>query len=367
MKSQNLSLFESFPALGYKLPHVSLASLPTPVQKLNDIIEGSTNQVYIKRDDLSGEVYGGNKIRKLEFLLGDALKKNYKAVMTAGADGSNHCLATAIYAKKVGLKSISMLRSQLNARYARKNLLLSKYYNVEFHHYKNKHTWTWGIKFQRLLHGLKTGKMPYFIPIGGSSPLGGLGFVNAAFELKEQIDNGEIPEPDYLYVASGTLGTAAGLTIGLKALGLKTKVVSVRVNDVSRINMELMLRYLEDVQNILNSVDDTFPKISYSEDDVFFNHDFFGPRYGEFTPEGMAAVNLLDEKYGIRLDGTYTGKAFAALLHDLSHVHRDKIVLFWNTLNSRDFSDIISKIDYRTLPEPFHIYFESEVQPLDKA
>ena len=133
-----IPLFEHYHLLAHKLPYVSLGEFPTPVQKLNQLgRQLGLDNLFIKRDDLSGKVYGGNKIRKLEFLLGDALRIGAKEVLTFGSAGSNHALATAIYARQLGLKSISMLVPQPNAHYVRRNLLMSYHCGAELHLYSN--------------------------------------------------------------------------------------------------------------------------------------------------------------------------------------------------------------------------------------
>ncbi len=137
----------------------------------------------------------------MEFLLGDALNKGAKAVLTFGFAGSNHALATAVYAQSLGLKCISILLAQPNAQYVRHNLLFSKVYQSEICHF-NKEMAAYiptFIKFFR--NKLKHGKFPYIIDPGGSSPLGTIGYVNAVFELKEQIEGGLMPEPIALRLA----------------------------------------------------------------------------------------------------------------------------------------------------------------------
>ena len=122
-----------------RIPYVSLAELPTPVQKLDALGEEiGLDHLYIKRDDLAGKIYGGNKIRKLDFILGNVLRTKAKEVLTFGFAGSNHALATAIYAQQVGLRSISMLMPQYNADYVRRNLLMSHYCGAELHQHRNK-------------------------------------------------------------------------------------------------------------------------------------------------------------------------------------------------------------------------------------
>ena len=370
-----IPLFEQYPLLREKLAYVQLGEFPTPVQKLERLAaELGISQLYIKRDDLSGKLYGGNKPRKLEFILGSALRSNAKEVMTFGGAGSNHALATAIYARQVGLKSISMLMPQPNAQYVRRNLVMSQCCGAELHlcgtgleSVRNMPLVYAATTYQLLRHRLKKDRLPYFIPPGGSSPLGLVGFVNAALELRGQIASGEMPEPEYIYVACGTMGTAAGLTLGLRAARLGGRVVSVRICGEKYVNTRAMIKLIDKTNSLLCSLDASFPKFEFSETDVDIRHDYAGKRYALFTDEGMEAVSLMRECEGIKLDGTYTGKTLAALRHDAKNGSlRGKAVLFWNTLNSRDFSDDISGLDYHDLPRPFHRYFEEEVQPLDR-
>jgi D-cysteine desulfhydrase len=370
------ALLKKYPQLASKLPHVSLGEFPTPVERLERLGRAiGIKHLYIKRDDISGRPFGGNKVRKLEFLLGDALSRGVSSVLTFGGAGSNHALATAIYAQQVGLRSISILINQPNAYYVRHNLLLSHYYGAELHLipveltsplvrpllYMTK-------TYQSLRQRLKTGNVPLIIPVGGSSPVGVIGFVSAALELEEQVDNGVMPEPDYIYVAAGTMGTAAGLTLGLKATGLKSKVVSVRVTGEKLVNVTAMLELIGRTNSLLNSLDSSFPKYHLSEEDINIRSEFYGRQYALFTPEGMEAVELVSSKERVKLDGTYTGKAFAAILQDAkSRGLRDRVVLFWNTLNSRGLADVLKGVDYRNLPRGFHWYFEEAVQPLDRG
>jgi 1-aminocyclopropane-1-carboxylate deaminase/D-cysteine desulfhydrase-like pyridoxal-dependent ACC family enzyme len=370
-----LSLFKKYPLLGEKLPYVSLTELPTPVQRLTTLgRELGTEDLYVKCDNVSGKVYGGNKPRKLEFLLGEALRTGAKEVMTFGGAGSNHALATAIYTQQLGLKCISMLMSQPNARYVRRNLLLDYYYGAELHHCGttlesklNEPLSRIAASYQMFRHRIKSGTSPMLIPPGGSSPLGAVGFVNAAFELAEQVENREMPEPDCIYVATGSRGTAAGLLLGLRAAGLKSRLVSVAVTDKAFINAGGIIDLAARTNSLLHSEDPSFPEFKFSEEDTGIRHDFFGERYAQFTEEGLKAVALAKRTEGIKLEGTYTGKTFAALIADArNEMLEDKVTLFWNTYSSSDFSAVTAVIDYHKLPRSFQRYFEQEVQPLDK-
>jgi D-cysteine desulfhydrase len=205
------------------------------------------------------------------------------------------------------------------------------------------------------------------IPFGGSSPLGVIGFVNAAFELKEQILKGAIPEPDYLYVATGSMGTAAGLILGLRAANSKTKVVSVRVTGDEIVNARKMVNLIHQTNRFLSLLDPSFPMFEFLEDEIDIRHTFFGKRYALFTREGMEAVSFTKKYADINLEGTYTGKAFAALMDDARKCNlKNKVLLFWNTYNSRELSRVTDGIDYHSLPHSFHSYFEKEVQLLER-
>jgi 1-aminocyclopropane-1-carboxylate deaminase/D-cysteine desulfhydrase-like pyridoxal-dependent ACC family enzyme len=369
-----IPLFKQYPLLEERLPYVSLGEFPTPVQELERLgMELGVGHLNIKRDDLSGRLYGGNKPRKLEFILGNALRSGAKEVITFGGAGSNHALATAIYARQSGLKSISMLMPQPNARYVRNNLLMSHYSGAKIHSCGAQLESVWNMPLvylaticQLIRCRLKSGCFPKLIPPGGSSPLGVIGFVNAAFELKEQIANGEMLEPEYIYVACGTMGTAAGLTLGLRVAKLKSRVVSVRVTGEKFVNTRGMLKLINKTNSFIHSLDASFPTFEFSVADVDIRHNYFGKRYALFTKEGMEAVSLIKDREGIKLEGTYTGKTLAALIDDAKRGKlQHNTALFWNTLNSRDFSEAISNLDYHDLPRCFHRYFEEEVQTLD--
>jgi D-cysteine desulfhydrase len=362
-----IPLFEKYPGLKRNIPHIPLGNFPTQVKRMDNL--GKTldlDNLYVKRDDQSSDLYGGNKVRKLEFLLADAKHSKKKAIITFGCAGSNHTLATSIYSKKLNLRRIILLLPQPNSHYIRKNLLMSFRSGADLHHYKNVPAMYIGCGLQFLRYGIKDRKFPKIIMPGGSTPLGTLGFVNAAFELKKQIESGEIPEPDFVYFPMGTVGTTCGFTLGAKALGLKTKVISVRVTGTKYANSKIMLSLISKTKDLLCKADSTFPNLQFTENDLNIRHGQYGKEYALFTKEGMQAVSLIKETEGITLDGTYTGKTLASLIEDVKKEDlKNKVILFWNTYNSVDFKDKIENMDYRKLPTGFHRYFEEKVQPMD--
>jgi D-cysteine desulfhydrase len=360
-----IPLFYLFPSFREKLPHVALGDFPTPVHLLSRIGEiFNTDTLFIKRDDLSGRLFGGNKIRKLEFFLGQARQANACRVLTFGYAGSNHTLATALYAQTLGLRCTCMLLPQLNAEYVRQNLLKSYHCGAELHMCRTVISGLAATAYQLLRHRLRSGRFPKIIPAGGSSPLGALGYVNAAFELLSQINSGLLPEPDFIFVPLGTAGTAVGLMLGVQAANLKSQVISVSVVKKHYATATRIKRLFAATNSILHAMDQTFPLFSLSTEAIHIRHGYFGGEYARFTEAGLRAASLLYKHEGIKLDGTYTSKAFAALLDDVKNPEmKNKVVLFWNTCNSRDFSEVVKNVDYRQLGRSFHRYFEEAVQP----
>lgn len=176
-----------------------------------------------------------------------------------------------------------------------------------------------------------------------------------------------MPEPDLIYVACGTMDTAAGLILGLKAAGLRCRVVSVQVTGGGYVNAEGMARLINRTGSLLHSLDDSFSRFELLPSEIDVRRGYLGERYAQFTEEGMEAVGLMKQCENIMLEGTYTGKTLAALVDDVrSGMTQGKTMLFWNTVNSRDSSDVVASINYHDLPDEFHHYFEEDVQPLDR-
>jgi 1-aminocyclopropane-1-carboxylate deaminase/D-cysteine desulfhydrase-like pyridoxal-dependent ACC family enzyme len=187
-------------------------------------------------------------------------------------------------------------------------------------------------------------------------------------ELKEQILAGSIPEPDRVYVALGTMGTAVGLMLGLNAAGLKTRVTAVRIAESGLLTVKRAIRLLHRSNSLLWSLDSSFPNCTCTEADIEIRDEFMGLGYARFTEQGMDAVRQMKELEGIELEGTYTGKTLAALIDDARKgAIGSETILFWNTSNARKLSALIASVDYHQLPRPLHRYFEVEVQPLDRS
>ena len=315
-------------------------------------------------DNLS-HLYGGNKVRKLEFLLGDALAHDAKTIFTFGCAGSNHAVATSVYANQLGLKCVCMLQSQPNSRVVRQNLLLHQAYNSRLCFCTTRELRKIQTLCAWLDHKYTYGDFPYIIPTGGSNPLGALGFVNAAFELRDQINQGVLPEPDFIYIACGSMATTVGLMIGCKLAGLRTHIIPVVIQPVILQDYTSALKKLyAETSNLLHTADPSIPELLLNNEDLVLALDQCGSGYAVFSEEGVAATRILKQLENIKLEGTYTGKALAALISDAEKL-KDKTVLFWNTFCGLDFSAQTSNTSYKQLPVYFQYYFEKDVQELD--
>lgn len=342
-----------------------LCTLPTPVEFMPaPLAPDAVMSLHVKRDDQTATPYGGNKVRKLEFLLGQAQQLGAKETITFGYAGSNHALATAIYAGRAGLRPTSILLPQPNAHYVRRNLLAGHSAGARLIARDSVRAIAATVAWRTVLALLRTGRRPFIIPAGGSSTRGVLGYVNAALELADQIGEGECPVPDSIYVSLGSMGTTAGLIAGFTIAGLSPQIHAVRVVD-RRFADSDALYHLSGA--VLAELRDFLGEIPASGRPNFIVRDeFFGHRYGEFTEASVHAVQQARESAALRLDGTYSGKAFAALLADAEAGHlRGKHVLFWNTHNAQDVDALGAGTDYQALPRAFHRYFEEPVQPLD--
>jgi len=355
-------LFERFAGLAAGLPLVELAGLPTPVRRLDGLATRiGAASLWLKDDGPSSPHYGGNKVRKLELLLAAARADNARTVMTFGYAGSNHATATAVHAARLGMRSISILLPQQNAAYLRKNLLVSASVSAELHEYPSRIALYAGSALTLLRHRLREGRSPTIVAPGGSSALGTVGFVNAAFELAAQVEAGLLPMPATIYAAGGSLGTVVGLGIGLAALGAPTRVVAVRVVDERFVNPSRALALWRKTVALLRGHDVSFPDVGDPGDRISFRSEFFGGLYARVTPEAEEARRLAHDSEGLALDITYTAKALACLIADARAGRLGSgSVLFWNTCNGSDLSARAAGATPADLPRRLRRYFDDK-------
>ena len=278
-------------------PRVSLGLFPTPIHRLNTISRMLGAEIWIKRDDLSGLGLGGNKLRKLEFLLAEARAQGAELVFTAGGAQSNHAMLTAAAAGKLGMRAVLILKKRgVTARCG--NQLLEHLMGTEVRFMDTDDYADIYAEMDRL--GRESGQPYYKIPCGGSNALGSLGYVDCAREIGEQGQRF-----DHIVCAEGSGGTMAGLALGAKLFLPGTRVHGMMV-DTDPFD-EITPRLMREAAALLEA------DVPVTAAD-FSLRDMCGPGYAKPSAEGNAAVALLAAKEGIFLDPVYTGKAFAGLL-----------------------------------------------------
>ena len=278
-------------------PRVKLGLFPTPIHRLDRVSSLLHTNVYIKRDDLTGVGLGGNKVRKLEFLLADAQQKGAGLVFTTGGAQSNHAMLTAAAAGKLGMEAILILK-QRGVTERLGNQLLEHLMGTEVRFMDTDDYADIYAEMDRV--GKERGVPYYKIPCGGSNALGTLGYVACAEEIR-----GQGMKFDHLVCAEGSGGTMAGLALGAKLFLPGTRVYGMMV-DTDSFDV-ITLRLMREAAELLEA------DIAVSGED-FTLHDLCGPGYAIPSEEGNAAVELMAREEGIFLDPVYTGKAFAGLL-----------------------------------------------------
>jgi D-cysteine desulfhydrase len=361
-------IFKLYPDLKEKLPFLKIGNFPTPIHRLDKLGENlGFKNLYIKRDDLCSPLYGGNKIRKLEFLFGDAKKKNKKFLITTGCVGSNYILSVCIFAKEFGFMPTVIFYPQEMVSYIKKNLLLDHFFGCEMIYSPSLYLVPFYLLYNFLRLSLKNKESPYYLPIGGSSILGTIGYLNAVFEIKTQIEKGILPEPSYIFSALGTCGTVAGLELGVRVAKLKTKIISVQVVEKLIANEKRVAKLVNKTAKFLHNLDNSFPHLKISPKDVIVLKKYFGGKYARITREGVNAVNLLRKLENITLETTYTAKAFAGLIDFVKENSlQNETILFLNSYNSVDLSNFLINQDYKKLPKSFQKFFKLPPQELEK-
>lgn len=343
-----------FPGLAAKLPKLAIADLPTPLEQHTLPADAGVESILVKRDDLTSQLYGGNKVRKLEYLLCRAKERDASRVATFGTVASNHALATALFATAHELECTCLLSHQSKTPKAPLALNMHLRNNTEIVRYGGSRQ-----SRVRTLRKFLQHRQTWVIPMGGSNWLGAVAFVGAALELCEQLAATDIAEPDRVYVANGTMGTAAGLALGFALAGLATEVHAVRVTHDFISNPQAIQRLVEKTALLMRRFDDAIPYDLAANCKIVFRDNFFAGGYAHSNTETDAAIEFADEALGLTLDTTYSGKAMAALLHDVSQAAIDgKNLLFWNTHNSRVLPVTAAlPDDTSALPDEFLRYY----------
>lgn len=302
------------------IPRVRFAYLPTPVEalpRLSAALDGP--RLWIKRDDQTGLAFGGNKARKLEFLLAEAQANGAKTLVSVGAAQSNHCRQVAAMACRYGLDCILVLSGDANQQPSG-NLLLDGLFGSEI-------VWTTRPEREATLQRVfneawDAGRRPYLIPLGGSTGVGSLGFEAAFHELLAQGVN-----PDWIVVASSSGGTQAGLALGARRAHWGGKVLGISIDEPE----DELQRIVADIAN--QAASELGDPVRLNPSDIYVNADYLGAGYGILGAPEIEAIRLFAQSEGVLLDPVYTGRAAAGLI-DLvrkGFFKKDETVLFWHT------------------------------------
>jgi len=345
---------EAYPNLASRLPRLPLADLPTPVMTHRLSLPSGSFEVAVKHDESSSSIYGGNKVRKLEYLLKRAVDRGAHRVATFGAAGSNHALATAIHAASVGLHCSCFLSHQASTPNVARTLNMHRQLGTEIIR------WGGSLDQVALFRKYLQGRSAWVIPLGGTCWLGALGFVNAGLELASQVDSGAIAKPDRIYIACGTAGSAAGLALGIAASGLDTTVHAVQVADNPFASETKMHKLMAKTLFILNRFDPAFVAEGWRRR-IVWRDEFLAGGYARVDEPTSQAVKVSKDQLSLELETTYTGKAFAALLHDLQAPGYDgETCLFWNTCNAQPLPVSAGRPESLAgIPDEFDRYYAS--------
>jgi D-cysteine desulfhydrase len=314
------------------LERVKLGEGPTPVWELTHLgPDRGQAPIWIK-DDGAYSAFGGNKARKLEWLLADARRRGKRTILTGGAVGTNHGLATALFARRLGMRTVLVLVPQPASEHVRRQVERIRSSGAELRFPRG--VWRAYALAAWLMVGRASppANLPYFLRPGGSVPLGCVGYVQAAIELADQIEASELPEPSHVVVALGSGGTAAGLVAGLKLAGLSSRLVGILVNDLVRVDERTVARLARRTLRLLRDRGASVREVEVAAADVQVQRGWLGHGYGHSTPAADRATELLDEREDIVLDPVYTAKAVAAMLElNRRGAFGPGPVLYWHT------------------------------------
>jgi 1-aminocyclopropane-1-carboxylate deaminase/D-cysteine desulfhydrase-like pyridoxal-dependent ACC family enzyme len=306
-----------------------IGQYPTPVRRLAGL-STDRSELWVKRDDLTSDVYGGNKVRKLERILEAARARGARRLVTFGTAGSHQALATTVHGTRAGFEVAAVLAPQPRTDYAVDVLRAGLTLGLQA--FPAASFATVPLALARLYR-----RGDFIIDPGGSSIDGTMGYIDAALELEDQVRTGALPRPDAIVVPFGSAGTAAGLTAGLVELGAATRVVAVRIVGPALIGKQ---RALWLAHRTARRRGFAAPLASLARS-LEVERGYLGRGYGHSTEAGQHAASAAARE-GLSLDVTYTAKAFAAAL-DLVASARFRNVLYWHTLSSTPLAPLVER------------------------
>jgi D-cysteine desulfhydrase family pyridoxal phosphate-dependent enzyme len=312
------------------IPRVLFAHLPTPVESLSKIsaLYGGPT-VWIKRDDQTGLAFGGNKTRKLEFLVADALGHGAKTLITGGAFQSNHCRQTAAAAAKFGLACILVLGPTQKSEKVPTptgNYLLDQLFNAEI--VQSPYGERDRVLQESFNKAWEDGRRPYLIPYGGSNATGAAGYAYAMKELADQAaSDPDFATPNWICIPSSSGGTQAGIVAGASLFGFNGKILGISIDEKASDLSKKVAALATEVCDLLGEPQEIKPET------ILVNDQFLGEGYGIVSKDEIQVVKEFAQNEGILLDPVYTGRAAAGLkrLIQKSSFLPEENVLFWHT------------------------------------
>jgi len=303
------------------ISRLNFAHLPTPIEelpRLSDHLAGP--RILIKRDDQTGLAFGGNKTRKLEFLVAEAREQGAKTLISGGALQSNHCRQTAAAAARFGLDCILVLSGEMS-EHASANLILDQLFGAEIVTVADR-TYRDQTLQETFDKAVAAGKKPYLVPYGGSSPTGALGYAFAVEEFMKQNVHA-----DWMVFGTSSGGTHAGLVLGQRMFGYQGKVLGISIDESEEWLKTHVSKIASDASEKLGQ------RIEFTPADVLANANYCGAGYGVLTDAEREAVNLFAKYEGLLLDPVYTGRAAAGMIDLIrkGFFKKNETILFWHT------------------------------------
>jgi D-cysteine desulfhydrase len=269
--------------------------------------------VWVKDESGYGDgAWGGNKVRKLDWILPEAERRGTRTIFTVGGTGTHWGLALARYAHEFGIRTVLAMVDQPVDDHVLEQQGRLRDSGAELHYLGTPRRLRMMAPYLLARTALRDRKMPLFLGPGGSTPLGAIGYVEVALEISDQVQAGELPEPATVVVPVGSGGTAAGLALGLRLAGFESRIFGVVVNDAVRLDAEAVTGLANKSAALLERSGADLGGLRLVPEDVTMRDDWLGATYGAHTPTGMQAVSLAADE-GFTLEPVYTGKTIAAI------------------------------------------------------
>ncbi|HZJ23075.1 MAG TPA: D-cysteine desulfhydrase family protein [Anaerolineales bacterium] len=304
-----------------EISRLKFAHLPTPIEELPRLSENLGGpKILVKRDDQTGLAFGGNKTRKLEFLVAEAREQGAKMLISGGALQSNHCRQTAAAAARFGLECTLVLNGEM-PEHPTANLLLDQLFGAEIVTIKDR-AYRDQVLQETYVKAVKAGKEPYLVTYGGSSPTGALGYT---FGMKEFVEQNV--HADWIVFGTSSGGTHAGLVLGQRLFGYKGKILGISIDEPEEWLKTRVSDLASDASERLGE------RINFTREDVIASEEYCKAGYGILTDAEREAVKLFAKMEGLLLDPVYTGRAAAGMIDLIrkGFFKKDETVLFWHT------------------------------------